>query len=978
TYDHNGETIPSNVQCVYSSMGDGTKRYNKLLHETTVPSLIACGQKDEFNAYGYYHSMVDAYDKMGVTTLQMDMPDLGHEYPYGIDPVLKYDRYTATLDFFDYHLKGNIGAKAVYAYPKDDNQEIALSDSVYVKFNTSIEKSEIVNNVKVVDAASGRALNGSWTSKMGNTEWTFTTDEFENAHVYNLIVPTTIKGDNGLNLSEGWFTKFITKGGEKFPISKDAYISNASLVNTGSENTIEIATGTKKGYLEFDLSSLKSGGITSSLQFNVENNAKQTLLIYGLKENAPSWEEGTINWDNAPANIEGNLLDEEYATLVSEVTVIGSGIYNADVTSYIDSLTDNKARFVISSKLTPGTKALDVQFDNLTSAGRNTASSVSVNECFSDKYIFRTGGAPSGVTLSSEYDVNGNGKSLFIDRANSYDRIKFYNTFKTSALTQEDLGRAFEASVWVYPLGDITLSLGLMNLVGSYSSDFYSPATGATTQTFLTKGSWQEVKFSCIINQNMIDQQIGLLTLQATGTTDLYIDNVAVKEVATDVTITSKEGNDTASKKFKPVLLIEKGDKKSTNLNEATYIENGDKKDTIFNGGTKLYVNGIQTPTIADGNKKAYIKIPVTNATNSKKTEFVLDVKEEANNLIYVYGLDGGRENIATSSSYPLSSVHAWKENTLTWYNAPANNKTDNGILSNFVYNGKEISKVFVNGSGRYTVDITDYAKKIKNDGYEYATIILVAQRQNETPGLIENFDSMVDAEFTKDTNSAAYCHSDKYFFRTGGAPGTISLTDEEDANGDGKSISVTRTHSYDRIKFYNTFKTTALTEDDIGRTFNLSFKVKTAKDTTIIAAIMNGSGLNGYAYGGKGYGTIKRQSVTKNTWTTISFDYTLDATNVAGQIGLLSIEDTAGASMFIDDIKVYEKNVSDVVLNSKENTATTEKLGYSTTLSKETANGANAASSVTEYSSLYYYRTGGSAPSSKNNWTNAQDHTGD
>jgi len=978
TYDHNGEPIPSNVQCVYSSMGDGTKLHKTLVNETTVPSIPACGQKDEFNAYSYYNAMIDTYRNHDVVTLDMDMPDLGHEYPYGIDPILKYDRYVATLDFFDYHLKGNIGAKAVYAYPKDENQEILDTDSVYVKFNASVAREEILNNVKVLDAATGEALTGTWTSELGNTTWTFTTDQFKNAHVYNLVVPTTIKADNGLNLSEGWFTKFKVKGGEKLYPSKDAYIDSASLVNTGSEDAIELSTGTKKGYLEFDISSIESG-ITSKLTFNVENDAKQMIYVYGLNDNAENWEESTITWENAPANVDGKFFDEEKATLVGKVSVVGKGLYSIDATDYIDSLTGSTARFVLAANSVPGGETLNLQFDTATSAGRNTASSAP-NECHSSTYVFRVGGAPVGVSLSTEYDVNGNGKSLFFDRKNSYDRIRFYNAFSTSALSKDDIGRAFDISAWIYPVSNMNIEIGVMNCTGSYSGVFYNEFN-----TFaVTPNQWNEVTFSCVIDETMANEQVGMLGLQTSGSADdFYIDNVVIKEVATDVTITSKEGYDSENKKFKPVLTIEKGTKATANKSEATYIESGDNASAVFNGGTKLYVNGAESPIIADGNKKGYIKIPVDGANASTKTELVLDVKEGTNNLISVYAIDGGEENILSSSSYPLSSIHTWGENTITWFNAVANDRTDDGILSNFAYGGKEIAKVLVTGKGKYTVDITDYAKMIETAGFSYGTIVLVAERQNDMLGLVESFDAMKDEEFVKDTNSAAYCHSDTYFYRVGGVPGKIFLTDEEDANGDGKSVFVTRPNSYDRIKFYNTFKDSALTEDDIGRTFNLSFKVKPSQATTIKASIMNGSGLNGYEYGGKGYGVTKSQTISADAisgWTTVSFDYTLDATNVAGQIGFLTIETSNNnTNLYIDDIKVVEKGVTDVVLSTKDNATASEVLGYSTTLSEYKANGASTGStSAEEYSSIYYFRSGGSAPSSKNNWTNAEDHTGD
>ena len=55
-----------------------------------------------------------------------------------------------------------------------------------------------------------------------------------------------------------------------------------------------------------------------------------------------------------------------------------------------------------------------------------------------------------------------------------------------------------------------------------------------------------------------------------------------------------------------------------------------------------------------------------------------------------------------------------------------ANNLTELGIL--------------ILKDGKYTVDITDYAKMIETAGFSYGTIVLVAERQNDATFSLRRF----------------------------------------------------------------------------------------------------------------------------------------------------------------------------------------------------------------------------------------------
>jgi hypothetical protein len=365
TYEGTNTPIPSNVQCLYTSMGNGTSLHAKLVNETTVPSIIATGKKDEFGAWNYYDAMVETYVKNDVVTLQMPMLDLGHEYPYGIDTVYKYDRYTATLDFFDYHLKGK-DAKVVYSYPIDKSEDYNAKSPVVLKFNTGIDKKEFESKVKITDE-NGKEIKGSWEAILGGTEYTFTTDEFNNAITYKINIPASLKTKEGRKVEKKEIT-FKVKSGDVF---------NA---NATSEKTVNISFGKENATFEFDISGItkENRKDIATLYLNVENDAAQIVEIYAADDNGKE-------------------------TKISEKEVHGKGTVTFDVSDYIKGISKNKVTFIAKAKTAPGKTGLVLDFENIDdiASKRSTEKDPST---VSDKYMIRCGGEPYGVEIAKEGD----------------------------------------------------------------------------------------------------------------------------------------------------------------------------------------------------------------------------------------------------------------------------------------------------------------------------------------------------------------------------------------------------------------------------------------------------------------------------------------------------------------------------------------------------------------------------------------------
>jgi len=130
---------------------------------------------------------------------------------------------------------------------------------------------------------------------------------------------------------------------------KDTFIQQgAAQSNFGAaaDMVIKGATGStvRKGYMQFDLSSLVPSQISSAalaLEVNLQNNGSgpttytYNVEVWGLNEGGnEAWIEGTgqtgvtgatppnpLVWNNAPANLTGNVFDTSLATLLGSFSI---------------------------------------------------------------------------------------------------------------------------------------------------------------------------------------------------------------------------------------------------------------------------------------------------------------------------------------------------------------------------------------------------------------------------------------------------------------------------------------------------------------------------------------------------------------------------------------------------------------------------------------------------------------------------------
>ena len=533
TYAKSGEKITGQVQTVYTYMGDGTNLHASIVNETTAPTIIACGYYDQFGAWDKWPACQATYMKWDVPHLAITMTDLGHVCPYGQDPDLDYERTQSAADFFDYWLN-DAAPKLVYTNPIKNSKTFKGEEPLQIQFTGEFDLSEISSKIKVIDVTANRELSGTWTACAGNTKFEFAGPDYTNGNTYSIVIPETLTDRNGKTIDEGVTRTFVSSADIRIATVKDAYIVNGSNENKGAETVINLVGDTSLGYLEFDITSVKNKTVNTRLALDVTNDAVNIIDVYALAEDAADWQEGSIIWSNAPTA----------STLVTSVTLSGAGRYMADITDYVNSIEGNAVRLVLVNRIKQGGTIYDVNFDGLSSFAKATGT---IENAPYSTYGYRVGGAPAATGLSSEEDhTTGSGKSFKMTRNHDYDRFKLYNTLKTSAMTESDIGTTYRATLWAKSDTAISLTMGVMS---PYGDSFGSKFCGTTSATMLVAGEWTKCELIYTITDNnlvkaadgTISEIACLLTVQGSGTSPLYVDDVKVEILSTDVTISSRE-----------------------------------------------------------------------------------------------------------------------------------------------------------------------------------------------------------------------------------------------------------------------------------------------------------------------------------------------------------------------------------------------------------------------------------------------------
>lgn len=96
----------SRIHCGYQAMGDGTREYERFItNPNYVPQVITAGEFDKFGYWAHWPGLLAHFEKNRLPHLALPMPGKEHILIWGHDSQRNIDRYAATMEYFDQHLK---------------------------------------------------------------------------------------------------------------------------------------------------------------------------------------------------------------------------------------------------------------------------------------------------------------------------------------------------------------------------------------------------------------------------------------------------------------------------------------------------------------------------------------------------------------------------------------------------------------------------------------------------------------------------------------------------------------------------------------------------------------------------------------------------------------------------------------------------------------------------------------------------------
>lgn len=207
-YKDSDETIASNLQFCYSSMGLGVEYHYKYHNASTSPMFTASGISDQHKQWEFWAEQLNTFNQSGSNYIGISFLDKGHEYVYGENAVYGFDEFDLAFDYIDYFLKDDIAPRVSY-FTTDVLAEVTTDGGVSVQFTGSISEASVKKGVTLTDNTLGRNVEFLASSTGNGSKWTFyAKDGFVEGHTYTLNIGDTVAGANGVAIRSAESTSF--------------------------------------------------------------------------------------------------------------------------------------------------------------------------------------------------------------------------------------------------------------------------------------------------------------------------------------------------------------------------------------------------------------------------------------------------------------------------------------------------------------------------------------------------------------------------------------------------------------------------------------------------------------------------------------------------------------------------------------------------------------------------------------------------
>ena len=491
---YGGNKIDGGADLIYASCGGG----GNTITEGHAPMFISCNLGDP----SYYYAsaqMVNACKKSDVPALWLEV-DQGHTLASAVDMRYGISSYTAFFDFAGYYLKGDAVKVLYISRAADKYIGLPSNAPITVKLTGPVALEEI-SKITITDAE-GNAVSGEWSAQLGNTEWTFSSPTLKADEKYTLTVPAGIKGDNAKGMTSAYTYEFTT-GFEAM----------------SEVNTVTTDNGT---YIYFDMPDASATGFNTNLytlRLFVADNAVNKLDIYTVSSfNASSPDSSTVG------------------ALIGTAAVSGKGYYDVDVASLLDGKAAGE-RVVLLAKQRSEAGEVIIHSSPLTS---------DKGGCKVDSnYITEYAQAPDGtlaLKITSMTTTSKENSATYYE--NNSEILRNEQILKSSALTDEDIGRVFRISFRIY---DTDSRLVNATLSSAIDRDNEIADYNASSYNFYTKANdWTEVSFLHTVyeplNVSGMKQRLTLSTsFLGDAPIEFYVSEIKSTEILTDIAVASAE-----------------------------------------------------------------------------------------------------------------------------------------------------------------------------------------------------------------------------------------------------------------------------------------------------------------------------------------------------------------------------------------------------------------------------------------------------
>lgn len=580
-----------------------------------------------------------------------------------------------------------------------------------------------------------------------------------------------------------------------------------------------------------------------------------------------------INVANDAANIAeiySASSDGTIGELLGSVNLDGAGNYEIDISDYIAKIEDGEsAYFAVKAKKVSGESViLSENFDD-------DAIGDDGNYAITNVYDHTTGSGNSKTPTTQELVTKFMPYHQYYSGTQTLSSFYVFNT-----IGEADYGRKFKVSFCIYDTQQrmINADVGSTTVgkVNDYEGIRYAFDTEANT--------WKTYEFDYRLNnENYMSKNSLTISAEAFGAANaehpVYIDDVSITETVTDISLASA------------TLVLHPADSVSINPINATFVESGAGADASFEEEASLKVSGRSKSANSSDNKKVYAEIDLSDYNQNSENIVTITVSDGSSGTMNVYGVK--------------TSVDVEAAN---YINSAGNDRFGAGANEDET---QFITSLDINGDGDYKIDVSDYAEYMTKAGYTKGYLLFVpASDESSAFSAAEDFD---DGKIN-------------YTQLQGGEILTVTdnpkVTDEEDLYGNGKSLKVAFVATYDRI-YIDFLGAESITEDDIGRTFTMSYWYKADKASTLENALRQLSSntteqVKKFAY------------TTPGEWARVTYDF--EITKTAFDSGILYLDFRCAIAdnvAYFDNIVVKETNVGAINFGFKQNEFKTEGYYY-------------------------------------------------